>query len=316
MRQVASTRAFRTWRFVGVFLGLIVVSTGCSVSNIVVRRVFDGQPSDSPNVLLTENDPALAEQVLPVVIKTLEAVVLAAPDEPYVAIDAAQAMVLYGLLLESRSMLLQNDDYTASMELAARANNMYSRARHLAIAGFDHLVDEFAAQITLAPYTITAAVEPEHIKALYVLAGAWGLEIASNIQNSDRLAELPVVGALLDRGIELDSDFGHGAWHSFGQTYWLSRGLNAANRERAERHYMRAEALSGGEDLGLYVTRALKVAVADQDVASFRKLLEHVLRAPEPVDVNRRLMNVLAKREARWLLANIEEWFIDVEGEM
>jgi len=63
------------------------------------------------------------------------------------------------------------------------------------------------------------------------------------------------------------------------------------------------------------VTEAQLVAIALQDRALYRTLLQEVIDADENIDPANRLGNIIAKRRAvRWL-ARIDEFFEPVEGE-
>jgi predicted anti-sigma-YlaC factor YlaD len=85
--------------------------------------------------------------------------------------------------------------------------------------------------------------------------------------------------------------------------------------ERARDHFEQAVALSRGSSAGPYVTLAKQVSVPAQDWREFQRLLEQALEIDPDREPSLRLANIIAQEQARTLLADIEELFLDYPEE-
>jgi len=70
-------------------------------------------------------------------------------------------------------------------------------------------------------------------------------------------------------------------------------------------------ALSHGQLAGPYVSLAETVSVQKQDRAEFQSLLNHALTIDADVKPEWRLENLVMQRRARWLLARVDELFVE-----
>jgi len=130
--------------------------------------------------------------------------------------------------------------------------------------------------------------------------------------NPDLIADQPVVEALIDRAYKLDPDFEAGAIDSFLVAYEPSRqGAKGDPLARSREHFARAVALSHGQLAGPYVSLAETVSVQKQDRAEFQSLLNHALAIDADAKLEWRLENLVMQRRARWLLARVDELFVE-----
>ncbi len=130
--------------------------------------------------------------------------------------------------------------------------------------------------------------------------------------NSDLIADLPVVEALLDRALELDETFDSGAIHSFLIAFEMGRETVPGDPEqRAISHFNRAMELSAGQLCGPLVTLAESVSLPNQNREEFKSLLERALKIDPNGRSEWRLANLLMQRRARWLLGRTDKLFID-----
>ncbi|HDT13544.1 MAG TPA: hypothetical protein ENO03_04220 [Candidatus Aminicenantes bacterium] len=58
---------------------------------------------------------------------------------------------------------------------------------------------------------------------------------------------------------------------------------------------------------------ATTVSVKEQNAAEFKELLERVLAFDPDSSPATRLVNIINRRKARWLLAHIDDFFIEVD---
>jgi predicted anti-sigma-YlaC factor YlaD len=115
----------------------------------------------------------------------------------------------------------------------------------------------------------------------------------------------------MDRALELDESWEHGAIHSFFITFQMARQDVAGDAEAAARkHFARAVELSDGQLAGPYVALAEAVCVKKQDAAEFKKLLEKALAVDPDARPQWRLANLIMQRRARWLLGRTDELFL------
>jgi hypothetical protein len=149
------------------------------------------------------------------------------------------------------------------------------------------------------------------VPLLYWTAVSWAAAISVAKDNPDLIADQPRVEALIDRALELDESFDHGAIHSFLITYEMSRRGGAGDPvARARAHFDRALALSGGQLAAPLVSFAESVAVQCQDQGQFKSLLERALAIDPDAKPDWRLANLILQRRARWLLSRTDEMFL------
>lgn len=84
--------------------------------------------------------------------------------------------------------------------------------------------------------------------------------------------------------------------------------------ERARYHFERSLQLSTGLRATPYLALATSVAVKEQDAEEFKRLLKGALQIDPDQEPQYRLLNIITQRKARWLLKNIEDYFLD-EGD-
>src|SRR5690606_853081 len=152
--------------------------------------------------------------------------------------------------------------------------------------------------------------DPEHdVPALYWTAVGLGLAISASRNEARLLARLPEVDALLQRAFVLDESWNDGALHELAITL-AGAGSRAADEATLEAHYARAVELSRGRRASVHVTYAEAVVVPRQDRALYVELLERALAVDPDALPEERLLNVLAQERARWLLDNVDQFFL------
>ena len=83
--------------------------------------------------------------------------------------------------------------------------------------------------------------------------------------------------------------------------------------QRAREHFNLALAAGSG-DTSPYVSLATTISVKEQDAAEFRSLLQKALDADVNADPDNRLVNILNRRKAKWMLEHIDDFFLTEEG--
>ena len=144
----------------------------------------------------------------------------------------------------------------------------------------------------------------------YWTAAAWGGAISSSRGDLDYVVELPKVGWLLERAIDVDSDWNKGALYSAMISYSMKRPDQVGKGEKLARLYFnKAIESSGGHDCSPYVTLAELVSVNNQDHKEFEELLKKALTIDIDIDPELKLSNIISQSRARWLLEQKEELF-------
>lgn len=161
--------------------------------------------------------------------------------------------------------------------------------------------DEFAA--ALAP------LRADTVPLLYASGAAWAGWVQANSSDWNAIAALPKVKALMARVIELDEKYSHGEAHLYlGVFATLLPPALGGQPEVGRTHFERAIALSAGRDLMAKVEYARRYARVIYDREMHDKLLREVLDA-DAVEPGLTLSNMLAKRQAKELLASAESYF-------
>ena len=197
--------------------------------------------------------------------------------------------------------------------LRARARRLDLRARDYGLRGLEVRHPGFGKALRENPRAavqrITSAKE---VPLLYWTAASWGEAISLSKNNPDLIADQPIVEALIDRAYSVVPDFEAGAIDNFLITYEPSRqGAKSDPLARSREHFTRAVTLSHGQLAGPYVSLAETVSVQKQDRAEFTSLLNHALAINPDARPEWRLENLLMQRRARWLLARVDELFVE-----
>jgi hypothetical protein len=150
----------------------------------------------------------------------------------------------------------------------------------------------------------------DDVEALYWLAAAYGGAVSSSRGNPEWVIQLPKVGKLLNKALEIDPNWNYGSLYSAMIPYSLSRPDAPVNAsDVAEGYYRKAIIASGGSDLSSHVSYSENVLIASQNRSEFVRLLTFVLESNHRGIKELEVGNYLAKKRAQWLLGRTEELF-------
>lgn len=294
-----------------ILLAAVFTASGCSLRAIAVNQLGNALASGG-DVFASDDDPELVGDALPFSLKLIESLLAENPRHRGLLVAAARGFTQYSYgWVQRKADELESVDPVAAATQRDRARRLYLRARNYgfralsADAGFTQALSERTSE-TLA------SLKRDDLDALYWTAASWGLLIASSKDQPDVVADLPLVGSMIDRAVELDESYGKGALHAFLISYEPNRPGGAADGlVRARRHFERAVELSQGRLASLYVTLAEVVSVQTQNHAEFEEMLQRALAVDPDAVKEWRVENHLAQQRARWLLAHQQELFID-----
>jgi hypothetical protein len=148
------------------------------------------------------------------------------------------------------------------------------------------------------------------LEALFWTTMAWMSWINLNLDQPAALAQTGVAQRYLERVLEMDPGFFHGAPHILmGTTYAARPKMLGGDPARARRHFEAARELSAGKFLLAPYYEARYYAVQVQDKELFTTLLQEIEdTAPDQLrEVC--LINAVVKEKAKRLAARKEELF-------
>ena len=213
----------------------------------------------------------------------------------------------FGFIMENAEREL-DDDYKQGLKLYAEANKYFSRAvvlgenyMFLRYPWFDEWLNSTDKHIKFGN---------DDVEGLYWLAAAYGGAVSSSRGDPEWVIQLPKIGKLLDNALAIDPNWNYGSLYSAMIPYSLSRSDASLNAiEVAEDYYREGLVASGGNDLGLHVSFAENVLIANQNRSEFVRLLTLVLESEDRIIKELEVGNYMAKKRAQWLLGRTEELF-------
>ncbi len=321
--------------------GLAAFSS-CSLNRMATRMTADALTSkEGAEVFSSDEDPELIADALPFGLKMYESLLATLPEHEGLLMASAEGFVSYaqGFIMLPAERL----DYSEREEkkrMRSRAKKMFERGRDYALRlldvrypGFEEAVgrEEFDAYLL--------KTGDEDVEALYWAAAGWMGAISAAGLDISMLMQLTKPVALMSRAFELDPGYDDGAIHTFlielygsvpslsmlygsSETGAYAKGVMDAyyegalgripdSSEAAARHHLRrARDLSEGELAAPYIAFASSFSVKNQDAQEYKRLLEEALAVDPDVRPESRLVNILDRRRAEWMLEHIGDKFI------
>ncbi|WP_428938913.1 TRAP transporter TatT component family protein [Fontivita pretiosa] len=300
------------WRVVPLLglAGMLIAAGGCNLRQLAYRSMADAL-AESGSVFASDDDPELIRDAAPFSLKLMESVLAQTPQHRglLTATCGGFTQYAYAFIVQDADEL-ETRDIAAAQRLRDRARKLLYRARDYGLRGLDAAHPGFSDQLRANPKLAVQRTGRKDVPLLYWTAASWGAAIAISKQHPDLIADQPLVEVLIDRALQLDESYDHGAIHAFLISYEPARqGASENLEQRVRRHFQRAVELSEGLQAGPYVALAETICIQKQDRAEFESLLNKALA----IDVNARpewrLANVIMQRRARWLLSRIDELF-------
>ncbi len=288
----------------------LTLSTGCSVKKFAINKLGDSF-ANSGTTFASDEDIELVGDALPFSLKLMEGLLAESPKHGGLLFAASSGFTQYAYVyVQQPADELEDRDFAKSTAQKTRARRLYLRARDYGLRGLETRHRGFEAALRRDPKAAVRTATAKDVAYLYWTAASWGSAISLSKDNPDLVADQIIVEALIDRALELDPDYEHGAIHSFLITYESSRqGAKGDFAERSRRHFERAVALTNGQLAGPYVSLAETVSVQKQDRAEFESLLRSALAIDPNARPEWRLANLVMQRRARWLLTRGDELF-------
>jgi predicted anti-sigma-YlaC factor YlaD len=295
-----------------LLLGLLSGSGGCSIRQMAINNLADSLAA-SGDVWASDEDPQLIRDAAPFSLKLMESVLEDTPThrELLRATSSGFTQYAYAFIVQDADEL-ETHDIAAATALRSRARKLLLRARDYGLRGLDVAHAGFSQQLRKFPRQAVAVTKKNDVPLLYWTAAAWGSAITISKNDPELVGDQLIVEALIDRALQLNEAYDHGAIHTFLISYESARQGAATSAEARQRqHFQRAVQLSDGEQAGPYVALAEGVCIQKQNRQEFDSLLKKALA----IDVNKRpewrLQNLIMQRRAQWLLSRESDLFVE-----
>ncbi len=294
-----------------VALLLCFLAAGCSIRKMAVNKLGNALAAGG-TTFASDDDPELVKAAVPFSLKLMESLLAESPKHKGLLFATASGFTQYAFAFAQQDAdEMEEKDLAAAIEIRARARRLYLRARNYGLRGLEVKHPGFSNGLHGHPGATVRVARANDVPLLYWTAISWAAAIGDAKDNPDLIGDLPIVEALIDRALELNESYDHGAIHSFLITYEMSRqGAEGKPEERARKHFDRATELCGGQLAGPLVALAEAVAVRNQNATQFKELLNRALAINPDAKPEWRLVNLVMQRRARWLLSRIDELFL------
>ena len=298
------------WPTVRLSLALLVfVSTSCSLKAIAVNTLADVL-AESEVVYLSDEDPELVAEALPFNLKTIETLLASSPDHQGLLLSATAGFTFYAYgFVEPEADRIEDEDFELAEVIRGRAARLYWRAYRYGIRGLELNHPGLGNTLSIEPESTVAPLEPEDVPLALGTAAALGGAIGVSKDDPEATADIAVVGALLERCLDLDPNYGEGILYELLVIYESQR--FGGSPETAREYYHRALELSRETRASTWLLWAENFSVPDQNVVEFKELLNKILAFDVDKYPEDRLLNILAQRRARWLMGRVDELFLE-----
>jgi hypothetical protein len=276
--------------FAAVALGLggcasLVASTTAPLAVNLSRAILD------------QTDPETVQDGAPAYLLLIDSLIVQNPKDTDLLIAGARLYSAYAAVFVA--------DPARARRLTERARDYGERAlcrqRRALCGASGRRHDDYLR--------LLAEARPADVAALYAQAGAWAGWIEARGDDWNAIADLPKVEAAMRRVVELDEAHAGGAPYVYlGVLTTLRPPALGGRPEEGRRFFERAIALSQGRDLMAKVQFARRYARLTFDRALHDRLLNEVLAADARAP-GLTLINTLAQRQARELLAGADAYF-------
>ncbi len=303
---------FRFARVVpGCLLLACLAGSGCSVHRYALNKVSDAV-AQSGNTYASDDDPELIKAAAPFGLKLTESLLADNPQHLGLLTSAASGFTQYSYaFVQEEADETESQNFAAAEAMRTQARRLYLRAQGYGLRGLEVKHPGFGKALAANPRAAVRVATKSDVPLLYWTAAAWASAISLSKDNPGLVGQIPSMEALMDRALELDESYHHGAIHTFMISYEMSRSGAAGDpAARARKQFDRAMALSGGTDAAPLVALAEAVTIQTQDVKEFESLLDQALAINPDAHPDIRLENLVMQRRARWLLSRKSDLFL------
>jgi predicted anti-sigma-YlaC factor YlaD len=275
-----------------------------------------GAASKIDDVLMGEEDPAIAAGALPTMIVASEALSEADPRNQTNAVTTASLYVMYAnAFVQGPASALPDSRYEERQAAYERAGALYRRAYRLLLSTLDRRHPGFVEAVVDGKADMKR-LKKSDTPLLYWTSAAVLAAFGLNPLDFASARYLGAASAFMARAAELDPGWNGGAIYSLYLPYYASLpDYLGGDKAKALDAYEKALEYSKGGSAALFVAYATSICVPADDYAGYKAALERALSIDPASDPRNRLATIIAQADARRLLAGAENYFILPEGE-
>jgi predicted anti-sigma-YlaC factor YlaD len=287
----------------------LLVLLACSPKRYALTHLAAAMSDTEEGAFARDDDPELVRDAVPFALKTMETLSEELDEHIGLRLGMARGFTqyAYAFLQQPAELGAPPDEAQAAM---LRARRLYLRARDYGVQGLK-LARGLTTQDLRTPAGLSR-LQKADVPLLYWTLASWAGAIAANKRDLELVGDLPLVGSLLDRALQLDESWDEGALHEFAISFDPAR-PEGTTPQRQKQHFDRALQLAKGERISPLVTYAQSVSGPVQNKREYQALLKEAASfdVEQPKARKHRLSNVLAQRRARYLLAHEDDVFPD-----
>jgi len=297
---------------------VLALSLGaCSIEKFAVKKaagMLSG--SSSADVFSTDNDPDFVGDALPFAIKLYETLLASVPGHDGLRLRTGSLYIMYAnAFVQTPADMTPRRELETKEYLLARAKNLYLRGRDILFVALEKKNPRIRRQLKERRYAeAMAPFKKEDAPLLYWTALGWVAAFSVNPFDMTLGQTVPQTRAMIERVAALEPGYGRGALDAFYVSYYGSLPeYLGGDVAKAREHFAKAQATAGKTDTSSLIALATTVSVKEQNAAEFKDLLGQVLAFDPDSNPSTRLVNILNRRKARWLLDHIDDFFIEID---
>ena len=215
----------------------------------------------------------------------------------------------FGIIMEQADRLI-DDNYLEGLNEYKKANIIFNEAKD---SGMSIMSDRYPEFNTWLKKDAQIDFKQEDVSDMYWLAASIGGAIGSSRGNPFELINLPYVGRLLNKCIQIDPEWNHGSLYSAMMSFTTTRSdlSETMLRDTVDHYFNKTISSSNGMDAGPYLTYAESIHKTFQERKDFVDKLNYVLEMDIIPNSDHELSNLIAKSRAKWLLTKTDEYFLE-----
>ncbi|MBN2051708.1 MAG: TRAP transporter TatT component family protein [Spirochaetales bacterium] len=321
----------------------------CSLRTLAVDSLADMLAGSGGTVFTGDEDPELVGEALPFALKLYESLLSASPENSELLLTAGTGFISYAnVYVHTPADMLPREEYRKQREMRNRAKALYLRGRDYVLRGLEVRHPGFLEALGRKDFEKAfLKFSEEDVPYLYWAAAGWLSAVGFDVLDTELMITVPSAFSLAVEALSLDESWGQGSIHElfisvYGSVpeYLLFRpevpeggdtladylkgyyGLNLGSgelsvEEKGRFHFERALDLAQGEKSSPYLSYALAFARKRVDPETllglpeeYISLLEQALEVDPKASEANVLVNTVNQRKARWLLENLDIYFI------
>ncbi len=288
---------------------------GASLQSCAILRSV----SRAQSVFLREEDPVLAADTFPLLIKASEILLEGSPQDQSKLVTTASLYVMYGsAFIQGEAEFLPDDRYEERQEAMRRSGTYFARALRLLEPALERrapgLIKALAAgKAGDSASALLGKLGKADLPLLYWTAAALLSEYSLDPLAMANARVLRIAPPLLSRAQALEPGWSQGSVEELLVSLYASLpDYLGGGMDKAELAWNQAYSYSKGGSASLYIARAMYWDVPADDYAAFRKHIDQALAVDTSTNPDSRLATELAKRRARRILAAQEQYFLTI----